>query len=65
MLVGASVAGESNVRDREKDDVRYVPPQVRAPQPSATVDGWSAGRRVYPEPIKERTRDVLRAKRPK
>jgi hypothetical protein len=64
MLVGVSVADESNVRGQVKDDATDVPPHVRAPQPSAKVDGWSARRKVYPEPIKERTRDVLRAKRP-
>jgi hypothetical protein len=66
MLAGASVADEeSNGRGQVKDDVTYVPPHARGAQPSQKIDSRSARRKVYPEPIKERTRDVLRAKRPK
>lgn len=67
LLAGASVAAEedSYVRGYFNEEGRYVPPDVRAPEPPAKkVEGGSARRKVYPEPVKERTRDVIRAKRP-
>lgn len=69
LLAGASVAAEedSYVRGYFNEEGRYVPPDVRtsAPPPAQKVESWSARKKVYPEPIKERTRDVLRAKRPR
>lgn len=68
LLAGVSVAAEeSYVRGYFNEEGRYVPPDVRAsePPPAQKVESWSARKKVYPEPIKERTRDVLRAKRPR
>jgi hypothetical protein len=65
LLAGASVAEESYVHGYVKEEGVYVPPHARTSPPSSEVDRWSARRRAYPEPVKERTKDVMRAKRPK
>lgn len=65
LLAGASVADESYVHGYVKDDGAYVPPHVRTSPPSSKIDSWSARRKVYPDAVKERTKDTLRAKRPK
>lgn len=66
LLAGVSVAAEeSYVRGYIGEDGRYVPPDVRTSAPPQKLESWSARKKVYQEPVKERTKDVLRAKRPR
>jgi hypothetical protein len=65
LFTGVSEAEESFVRGYMNEDGRYVPPDVRTPPPSSEVERRPVRRKVYPEPVKERTRDAMRAKRPK
>lgn len=65
LLAGASVAEESYVHRYVKEGGAHFPPHMSTSPASPKVDSWSARRKVYPEPVKERTKDVLRAKRPK
>lgn len=65
LLAGACVAEESYVHGYVKDDGAYVPPHVRTSPSSAKLDIRSTGRNVNQEVVKERTKDTLRAKRPK
>ena len=64
VLAGVSAADELYVRGYFDEDGRYVPPDVRTSPPSPEVDRRPVRRKVEPEAIKERTRDVLRGKRP-
>ncbi len=57
LLAGASVAAEedSYVRGYIGEDGRYVPPDVRGTSGASTeASSWSARKKVYPEPIKEK-----------
>jgi hypothetical protein len=65
VLGGVNAADELYVRGYFDEDGRYVPPDVRVSPPASEVDRRPVrSRRVEPEAVKERTRDVLRAKRP-
>lgn len=65
LLADVSFADESYVRGYINEHGRYVLPDVRTPPPSSEVERRPVRRKVYPEPVKERTRDAMRAKRPK
>ncbi|HEY5755803.1 MAG TPA: hypothetical protein VIU34_08265 [Steroidobacter sp.] len=65
VLGGVSAAEELYVRGYFDEDGRYVLPDVRVSPPSREVDRRPVRRKVEPEAVKERTRDVLRAKRPR
>ena len=64
VFAGAGVAEEPYVRGYINEQGRYVLPEARTSPPSSEIERRSVRRKVYPEPVKERTRDAMRAKRP-
>ena len=65
LIGGASFAYEPYARGHFNEEGRYVPPDVRKPQPEAEVDKKRAKRRVEPPPVQVGTPDALRGKRPR
>ncbi len=65
LFAGACLAEETNVRDQAKASRASASSHVKAAPPSSkVVTRWARGK-VYPEPVKEMTRDTLKGKRPR